>query len=134
MELTIGSFKESASSLDWIDAYNIYMLHQAWGNNLKIKNSQPCKSWKVKNIHVTKPHAAKCVVQSFSSLIIQKFMKTIITYGWITVDAWKWIINYKLTVKYQYASYFCKYMRIVKLSKKIIIIIIVDLIWNVKIW
>ena len=39
MKLAIDSFQESASSLDWIDAYNIYMLHQ--GNDLRFKNSQP---------------------------------------------------------------------------------------------
>ena len=30
MQLTIGSFKESISSLGWMDAYNMYMPHQCY--------------------------------------------------------------------------------------------------------
>ena len=56
-------------------------------NNLKLKNSQPCKSRKVKNILLTDIHAAKCVTQRISSVITEKFMKTFIAYGWIINDA-----------------------------------------------
>ena len=71
--------------MNWIDAY-MFMLHQAQENNLKLKNGQPCKRREVKNILWTKPRATKCVIQSFSSLIIEKFMKTI---RCIIEDAWR---------------------------------------------
>ena len=49
---------------------------------------------KVENILWTKLHAAKCVIQSFSSLITGHFMKTIIGYRWKIEDAVK-IYKYK---------------------------------------
>ena len=91
MQHTTDSYKESISSLDWIDAYNMYRLHQAWEDNLKLKNSQSCKSRKVKYFLRTKLHAAECTIQSFSGLIIETFMKTITASRWIIEDAWRWI-------------------------------------------
>ena len=69
------------------------------------RNSQSCKSRKVQNILWTKHHAAKCMIQKFSSLIAEKIMKTIIAYRWIIEDAWWWITNCKLMFKYQRGSY-----------------------------
>ena len=49
------------------------------------------------------------LIHSFPSLITEKFMRTIIAYGWIIEDSWRWI-NCTLMLKYQYASYFYKYI------------------------
>ena len=66
MQLTIGSFTGSTNSLGWMDACNIYILYQAYENNLKLKNSQPSKSQKGENILRTKLPAVKYLIQSFS--------------------------------------------------------------------
>ena len=51
MQLTIDLFKEETGSLHLIVyVYVWYMLHQAQENYLKLKNSQPCKKQKTKNI------------------------------------------------------------------------------------
>ena len=51
-----------------------------------------------------------CVIQSFSGLTTEDFIKTIIAYRWIIEGAWRWTIDYKLMFKYQYASYFYNYI------------------------
>ena len=65
----------------------MYVSHQAYQNNLKLKNSQLCKSRKEKKYPLNKLHAVKCVIQSFSSVITENFMKTIIVYRWTIEDA-----------------------------------------------
>ena len=45
----------------------------------------------MKNILWTKLQVAKCVIQSFSSLITEKFMKTVIPYRWVIQDVLKYL-------------------------------------------
>ena len=59
----------------------------------------------MKNILWTKIDAARCVIQSYSSVITEKFTKIIIAYSLIVEDAWRWVINSKRMFKSQYASY-----------------------------
>ena len=61
LNATTGSCEKSTSPLDWMDKHNMYMLHQAWENNLKLTKSLPCKNWKVENNLLTKFQATKCV-------------------------------------------------------------------------
>ena len=108
MQLTLASFKESTSSLDWIDPYHITDQDKETIWNSRIVNL--CQSRKVKNILWTKLHTAKCLIQIFSNLTFWKFMETSTAYRWIIEDSWRWIINWRLMSKCQYASYFYEYI------------------------
>ena len=44
LNATTGSCEKSTSPLDLMDKHNMYMLHQAWENNLKLTKSLPCKN------------------------------------------------------------------------------------------
>ena len=112
MQLTTGSFKESPSLLDLIDAYNMYIYHKKTIWNSGIVSLVKPKSWKYSFNKTSFCQMCDSKLLRFNHW---KFHKN--NYS-LKMDNWRrlkmllerWIINCKLMFNYQHASYFYSYI------------------------